>query len=104
MPASARSWSAASALRFVLLFGAVNLFADMTYEGARSILGIFMAQRGASAFATSAVAGGGEFLGYAWRLASGRWADRSRLYWPTTLVGYVVQMISVPVLGWLGHG
>src|SRR5581483_3541036 len=91
-------WSAALGLRFVLLFGAVNLFADMTYEGARSILGIYMAQLGASAFATAAVAGGGEFLGYAWRLASGRWSDRTRLYWPTTLVGYIMQMVAVPVL------
>ena len=102
MPTNARSWSAASALRFVLLFGAVNLFADMTYEGARSILGIYMAQLGASAFATSAVAGGGEFLGYALRLASGRWADRTRLYWPTTLLGYLVQMVAVPMLGLVG--
>jgi predicted MFS family arabinose efflux permease len=96
------SWSDASRLRFVLLFGAVNLFADMTYEGARSILGIYMAGLGASAFATAAVAGFGEFIGYALRLASGRWADRSRLYWPATLVGYVVQMVAVPALGLVG--
>src|SRR5690348_10379349 len=98
----ARGWSPASSLRFVLLFGVVNLFADMTYEGARSIIGIYMAQLGASAFATSAVAGFGEFLGYALRIVSGRWADRSRLYWPTTLVGYVVQMVAVPTLGLVG--
>lgn len=98
----ARGWSPASSLRFVLLFGVVNLFADMTYEGARSIIGIYMAQLGASAFATSAIAGFGEFLGYALRLVSGRWADRSRLYWPTTLVGYVVQMVAVPTLGLVG--
>lgn len=98
----ARGWSPASSLRFVLLFGVVNLFADMTYEGARSIIGIYMAQLGASAFATGAVAGFGEFLGYALRLVSGRWADRSRLYWPTTLVGYVVQMVAVPTLGLVG--
>ncbi len=98
----ARGWSPASSLRFVLLFGVVNLFADMTYEGARSIIGIYMAQLGASAFATGAVAGFGEFLGYALRIVSGRWADRSRLYWPTTLVGYVVQMVAVPTLGLVG--
>ena len=96
------SGSAKRGLYFVLLFGAVNLFADMTYEGARSILGIYMAQLGASAFATSAVAGGGEFLGYAFRLVSGRWADRTRLYWPTTLAGYIVQMVAVPILGLVG--
>lgn len=104
MPSSpeARSWSPASSLRFVLLFGVVNLFADMTYEGARSIIGIYMAQLGASALVTGAVAGFGEFLGYAWRLASGRWADRSRLYWPTTLLGYALQMVAVPLLGLVG--
>lgn len=98
----ATRWTDSSRLRFVLLFGVVNLFADMTYEGARSILGIYMAGLGASAFATAAVAGFGEFLGYALRLVSGRWADRSRLYWPTTLAGYVVQMVAVPVLGLVG--
>lgn len=98
----ARGWSPASSLRFVLLFGVVNFFADITCEGARSIIGIYMAQLGASAFATSAVAGFGEFLGYALRLVSARWADRSRLYWPTTLVGYVVQMVAVPILGLVG--
>ena len=104
MPSSpkARGWSPASSLRFILLFGLVNLFADMTYEGARSIIGIYMAQLGASALATSAVAGFGELLGYTLRLVSGRWADRSRLYWPTTLLGYAVQMVAVPLLGLVG--
>lgn len=98
----ARGWPPASSLRLVLLFGAVNLFADITCEGARSIIGIYMAQLGASAFATGAVAGFSEFLGYAVRLVSERWADRSRLYWPTTLVGYLVQMVAVPILGLVG--
>ena len=30
------------AFRFVFIFGIVNFFADMTYEGARSILGPFL--------------------------------------------------------------
>ena len=37
-----------SALKFVLLFGVVSLFADFVYEGARSITGPFMAVLGAS--------------------------------------------------------
>lgn len=98
----ARGWSPASSRRLVLLFGAVNLFSDITCEGARSIIGIYLAQLGASAFATGAVAGFGEFLGYALRFVSERWADRSRLYWPTTLVGYVVQIVAVPTLGLVG--
>lgn len=91
-----------SALRFVLLFGVVNLFADMTYEGARSVTGPFLGTLGASALIVGSVTGFGEFLGYALRLVSGRLADRSRLYWPVTLVGYAVQMASVPLLALAG--
>ena len=91
-----------SALQFVLLFGVVNLFADMTYEGARSVTGPFLGTLGASALIVGSVTGFGEFLGYALRLLSGRLADRSRWYWPVTLVGYVVQMASVPLLALAG--
>ena len=97
-----RQFGKRSALQFVLLFGVVNLFADMTYEGARSVTGPFLATLGASALAVGSVTGFGEFLGYALRLVSGRLADRSRLYWPVTLVGYVVQMASVPMLALAG--
>ena len=91
-----------SALYFVLLFGVVNLFADMTYEGARSVTGPFLGTLGASALIVGGVTGFGEFLGYALRLLSGRLADRSRLYWPITLTGYLVQMASVPLLAVVG--
>jgi hypothetical protein len=37
------------AFRFVLIIGIVNFFADMTYEGARSIVGPFLGSLGASA-------------------------------------------------------
>jgi predicted MFS family arabinose efflux permease len=89
-----------SGLHFVLLFGVVSLFADMAYEGARSVTGPFLATLGASGFIVGSVTGFGEFLGYALRLVSGRLADRSRLYWPITLGGYLVQMVSVPLLAW----
>jgi hypothetical protein len=39
--------TAKNALRFVLLIGIVSLFADMTYEGARSINGPYLAVLGA---------------------------------------------------------
>lgn len=89
------AWSRQAALAFIVLFGATNLFADMTYEGARSITGPFRGGVGASGLVIGAVAGFGELLGYTLRFVSGRWADRSRLYWPITLVGYVVQMAAV---------
>lgn len=91
-----------SALHFVLMFGVINLFADMTYEGARSVTGPFLSTLGATGFIVGAVTGFGEFLGYALRLVSGRMADRSRFYWPITLGGYLVQMISVPLLAVAG--
>jgi len=37
------------ALRFVLIVGIVNFFADMTYEGGRAIVGPFLGSLGASA-------------------------------------------------------
>ena len=48
---------------FVLFFGLVSLFADMVYEGARSIIGPYLATLGASATIVGAVAGAGEFIG-----------------------------------------
>jgi MFS family permease len=48
------------------------------------------------------VAGIGEFLGYALRLASGYFADRTRAYWPITIIGYVL-ILSVPLLAFAGY-
>jgi len=89
-------------MRFVLLVGVMSLFADMTYEGSRSITGPYLALLGASATAVGIVAGGGELLGYSLRLVSGRLADISGRYWPITIAGYVVQMAAVPALALAG--
>lgn len=97
-----RSMTASGALRFVVAFGVVSLFADMTYEGMRSISGPYLAVLGATGAAVGMVAGIGELLGYTLRLASGSLADRSRWYWPITIVGYVVQMAAVPALALIG--
>jgi MFS family permease len=94
--------SSTAALRFVVAFGVVSLFADMTYEGMRSISGPFLALLGASSAAVGLIAGGGELLGYTLRLASGSLADRTHLHWPITLVGYLVQMAAVPALALAG--
>jgi MFS family permease len=83
------------ALRFILLIGAVSLFADMTYEGARSITGPYLAMLGASATAVGFVAGFGELIGYAVRLASGYLSDRTGRYWAVTIVGYCVNLLAV---------
>lgn len=91
-----------AAMRFVVLVGVVSLFADMAYEGARSITGPYLAVLGASATVVGVVAGVGELLGYSLRLVSGRLSDRLQAYWPVTIVGYVVQMTAVPALALAG--
>jgi predicted MFS family arabinose efflux permease len=90
-------------LAFVVAFGIVSFFADMAYEGMRGIAGPFLATLGASGAAVGIIAGGGEMAGYLLRLVSGRAADRTRLYWPITLAGYVVQMAAVPLLALAGN-
>lgn len=92
----------AGAIRFVLLIGVLSFFADMTYEGSRSIVGPYLAALGASGAAVAIITGAGECLGYGLRLASGRWADATRRFWPITIFGYGVQMAAVPALA-LAH-
>jgi MFS family permease len=101
-PSAVRASGHSAAFRFVILIGIVSLFADMTYEGARSITGPYLALLGASATVVGIVAGGGELLGYALRLVSGRLSDVTGRYWPVTLAGYVVQMAAVPALALAG--
>lgn len=91
------------ALKFVLLLGAVSLFADFTYEGARSITGPFLLALGASGFIASIVAGAGELLGYGLRLFSGRLSERTGKFWPITILGYLVTMTAVPLLAFAGN-
>jgi hypothetical protein len=65
---------AKTAFGFVLVIGIVNFFADMTYEGARSITGPFLGSLGATATAVGVVAGTGELLGYGLRSVAGYFA------------------------------
>jgi MFS family permease len=90
------------ALRFVVFLGVVSLFGDMTYEGARSITGPWLGALGASAAIVGLVAGGGELVGYGLRLVSGLFADRTHRYWATTIVGYAINLFSVPLLALTG--
>lgn len=76
----------------------VSLFADMTYEGARSVTGPFFAFLGASGAVVGFVAGFGELLGFGLRYASGVAADRTGKYWGTALAGYAINVLAVPAL------
>lgn len=87
-----------SAIRFVILMGIVSLFADMTYEGARSITGPYLALLGASGAVVGFVSGLGEFMGYGVRLIAGYVSDRTRSYWTITFIGYFINLLAVPLL------
>lgn len=84
------------AFRFVLIIGIVNFFADMTYEGARSIVGPFLGSPGASAAIVGFVAGFGEMVGYGLRSVSGYFADKTHRYWAVAILGYAINMLAVP--------
>lgn len=90
-------------LPFILLLGLVSLFADITYEGMRSVTGPFLAFLGASGAVVGIAAGLGEFLGYAMRLVCGKIADRTQLYWTLTFIGYLSNLIVVPLLAFAHH-
>jgi hypothetical protein len=94
---------ARAALFFVILIGCVSLFSDMTYEGARSVTGPFLKLLGASATVVGLVAGLGELIGYAFRLASGFIADRTKRYWALTIFGYVINLVAVPFIALSGN-
>lgn len=96
-------FSKATAVKFIVLLGVVSLFADMTYEGARSIAGPYLALLGASGTVVGIVAGFGELIGYGLRLVSGYFSDRTRRYWAITLVGYAINLLAVPLLALTGR-
>lgn len=89
-------------MQIILLMGLVSLLGDITYEGARSITGPYLALLGASAATVGFVAGVGEFFGYALRLLTGYVADRTERYWTMTILGYGL-IISIPLIAFAGH-
>jgi MFS family permease len=101
--AVAASDTRARAIRFIVCLGIVSMFADITYEGARSVIGPFLHDLGANAAEVGIIAGLGEMLAASLRFFSGRLADRTRSYWTITIVGYGVNLIAVPALAFAGH-
>lgn len=93
-----RSGAGRAALGFVLTMGVLSFFSDFTHEGARSIIGPYLGAFGLGAFAIGAITGFGQLVNYGFRLVSGRFADRTRAYWPIAIFGYVLQMLAVPAL------
>lgn len=91
-----------SPVRFIVGFGMVSALADMVYEGARSIIGPFLASLGASAAVVGLVTGAGEAAALTLRLITGRIADRRANPWTQTVLGYALTAVCVPLLALAG--
>jgi len=88
-------------IELIVLFGLVSLFGDVLYEGARSVNGPYLKVLGANAAIVGLIVGVGEFVGYAIRLLSGYFSDKTRAYWIFTIIGYGM-LASVPMLALAG--
>ncbi len=88
---------------FIILFGIVSMFSDMTKESAESIRGAFLSLIGASAATIGFVSGLGELVGYSLRFISGKFADRTKRYWPIVIVGYCLELVTIPALALVGE-
>ena len=91
-----------TATKFVVLIGLISLFSDMTYEAARSINGSFLQILGTNGATVGIVAGLGELLGYGLRFISGYIADKTKKYWTILIAGYLLNLLSVPLLALAG--
>jgi MFS family permease len=91
-----------SPMRFVLVFGLVSGLGDFVYEGARSIVGPYLATFGASATLVGLITGIGEAVALVFRLFTGRLSDRTGRHWAISITGYAITMISVPLLAVAG--
>lgn len=86
------------AFNFVILLGIVSLLSDATYEGARSIIGPFLATLGATGTAIGFISGLGELISYGVRLISGHLSDLTGKPWLFVFTGYILNLFSIPLL------
>ncbi|HPD18219.1 MAG: MFS transporter [Candidatus Goldbacteria bacterium] len=89
------------AFQLIFLFGFVSLFGDIVYEGARAVNGPYLKSLAVNASVVGLIVGIGEFAGYALRLITGYFADKTRAYWVFTFIGYGL-IISIPMLSLTG--
>ncbi len=93
------------AMLFIIMFGIVSLFSDMTHEGASSIRGAYMSLLGVSAATIGFISGFSELVGYSMRYVFGRLTDKTKKYWFMTVLGYILDVLAVPALALVGeHG
>jgi MFS family permease len=89
--------------KIIIIFLALSftsLFADITYEGARSVIGSYIEILGATAIIAGLI-GIGELLGYLTRYISGLLSLKiksSKTFWSLIILGYMINLFSVPLL------
>lgn len=84
-----------------LILGLVSLFADMVYEGGRSISGAYLAELNAPA-SSSTLIGVGEFLGLVFRFFSGYISaviQSPLVLWGSVFLGYAITALCIPLIG-----
>src|ERR1043165_2062366 len=92
-----------AAYRFIVALGFVSLFADMTYEGAHSVIGPLLKDLGATATEVGIIAGLGEMIAASLRYFSGKLADKTRAYWTITTLGYFLNLVVLPGVAFAGN-
>lgn len=97
-PAKPKALFKKRALLFVLFLGVVSFFSDIVAEGSKSISGPYLELLGASAAAVGFIVGFGEFLSYILRIISGYYVDKTSKYWVATGLGYLLNLIAIPLL------
>ncbi|MDT7879952.1 MAG: MFS transporter [Candidatus Hydrothermia bacterium] len=90
-------------MSLIFFLGIVSLFADITYEGARSIIGQYLFVLGSSSLFVGFIAGFGEFIGYFLRILFGYLADKTKNYWSFMIIGYSLNVFSVPLLAFTNN-
>ncbi|MCX8185062.1 MAG: MFS transporter [Sulfolobales archaeon] len=88
-----------------LILGLVSLTADVAYEGARSISGPLLENLEAVPIA-AAVVGSGEFVSYVARFLGGYICTVFRssvVLWATVVFGYLVNLVVIPLLAFVGR-
>jgi len=82
-----------------------SLFADITYEGARSILGPFLEYVGASIIIVGFI-GIAEFFGYLTRYLSGlivTYLKSNKVFWFLVYLGYILNLFAIPLLAFANY-
>jgi MFS family permease len=83
---------------FIVLMALVSMMSDMTHEGANSMSGSYEELLGAPTMVIAVVGGVATLLGCGLRMLTGYLADKTKHYWAFTLVGYAIDLVSVPLL------